>query len=356
MTDMIILHLDMDSFFASIEIRDNPSLSGLPVIVGANPLKGEGRGVVSTCSYEARKYGIHSAMPISRAYNLCPDATFLLPSMKKYREVSRNIISLLNTVTENIEQVSIDEAFIDISFCRSYERSEIFALSIKQLIFNKEHLTCSIGIAPSRIYAKIASELGKPDGLFKIEQDKIISILHPLPAEKIPGIGKKTLKVLHNNRIFTIGDIAKADIQKLQGLFGSHAVRIQKIATGEDRESLTLSGQQRSLGRDYTFPLNISDPEFILKHLSEMVYQISSDLEQNHMYTKTIGIRIRYEGFITKTKSISRNHPTRDTKVILNIIQRLFFEIWTGEAVRLIGVRCSGLIIQEPSQRTLLDF
>jgi DNA polymerase IV (archaeal DinB-like DNA polymerase) len=356
MSDQIILHLDMDSFFASIEIRDNPTLKGRPVVIGADPVKGKGRGVVSTCSYEARKFGIHSAMPISKAYNLCPDAIFLPPLISKYRNISEKIMNLLATVTKNIEQVSVDEAFIDISFCNTYYMAEKFAEYIKRLIYNSENLSCSIGVAPSRTYAKIASELQKPDGLVVIPPFQIISCITPLPVETIPGIGKKALEILHNIGIITIGDLADANIQKLQDTFGSRAVKIKSIALGEDREGLHPPKLPRSIGRDYTFQKDESDPEILKEHLKEMVYQIQTELKQNNLFSRTISIRIRYKKFNTTTKSISRDHPTQDINQIYDMIIRLFYDSWNGESVRLIGMRCSGLFIHHADQSTLQDF
>lgn len=356
MKDKIILHLDMDSFYASVEIRDNPLLSNRPVIIGADPMKGNGRGVVSTCSYEARRYGVHSAMPISHAYRLCPHACFLPPLMSKYQDVSRSIINHLTKITENIEQVSIDEVYLDISSCESYQKAEEFAFFIKQLIIREERLTCSIGLAPSKTYAKIASEQNKPDGLTVISPDQLISFLHPLPAESIPGIGKRSLMLLHTHGLFLIGDLAKTDIQELQDIFRSNAVRIQMIAQGKDREGLSYRGLKRSIGRDYTFPTDTSDSDLIYQHLFIMVSQISSELEKSHMLANIITLRLRYSGFVTKTKSVSREHPTRDNKILYNLILHLFDEIWTGETLRLIGVRCSGLFIMDSCQKTLLDF
>lgn len=356
MNELIILHLDMDSFYASVEIRDNPALEGLPVIIGADPKGGFGRGVVSTCSYKAREYGVHSAMPISQAYKLCPHARFVPPSMKKYAEVSRRIMELLVSVTGEIEQVSIDEAFLDLSFCETYEAATTKGQEIKDIIKSQENLTCSIGIAPSRTYAKIASEQQKPDGIVVVPPKDLLSFLRPLPVGKIPGIGKKSVEMLTNIGVYTIGDLAGVDIQNLQDIFGSHAVRIQHIALGLDREELHKPGQRRSIGRDHTFSVDTRDPTEIKREIERMIQSVSEELVSRNTYSRSLTIRVRYQGFITRTKTVSREHPTRDIRIITQALFTLFDEIWTGDAVRLIGIRCSGLNLPDTSQKTLNDF
>lgn len=354
--ELIILHLDMDSFYASVEIRDDPALLGLPVIIGADPKGGFGRGVVSTCSYKAREYGVHSAMPISQAYKLCPHARFIPPSMKKYAAVSKNIMELLISVTGEIEQVSIDEAFLDLSFCETYEAAAEKGRFIKDLIKEQENLTCSIGIAPSRTYAKIASEQHKPDGLVVVPPTDLISFLHPLSVGKIPGIGKKSVEMLTTIGVSTIGDLADVDIQILQDIFGLHAVRIQHIALGLDREELHKTGQRRSIGRDYTFPVDTADAAEIKDEIERMIQSVCDELASRNTYARSLSIRVRYQGFITRTKTVSREHPTRDIRIITKALFTLFDEIWTGDAVRLIGIRCSGLTISDTSQKSLNDF
>lgn len=215
----------MDSFYASVEIRSNPALAGLPVVIGADPMQGKGRGVVRTRSYEARVYGLHSGMPISRAYRLCPTAVFIPPSMSAYVRVSARIMHLLQSITGKIEQVSIDEAYLDLSNDLTYEKAAKHADDLKLIIREHEGLTCSIGLAPSRTYAKMASELHKPDGMTIVPLSDLVAFLSPLPIGAIPGIGKKSAQVLIDAGILTVGDIARTDIQVLQDMFGSHAVQ-----------------------------------------------------------------------------------------------------------------------------------
>jgi len=356
MEEKIIAHLDMDSFYASVEIRSNPALVGLPVVIGADPMQGKGRGVVSTCSYEARAYGLHSGMPISRAYQLCPTAVFIPPSMSTYVRVSARIMHLLQSIAGKIEQVSIDEAYLDLSDNLTYEKAAQHASDLKQVIREHEGLTCSVGLAPSRTYAKMASELHKPDGMTIVPLSDLAPFISPLPVGAIPGIGKKSAQSLIDAGILTVGDIARTDIQVLQDMFGSHAVRLLHIAGGHDREGLRESGQKKSVSREHTFLTDSTDADKILGNMHQMILSLCYELEERSMYSRTIGIRIRYPGFITKTKSVTLMQPTREVRAIEKAVDALFAEMWALEPVRLIGVRCSGLVYLGPVQRTLHDF
>lgn len=356
MTEQIILHLDMDSFYASVEIRDNPELSGKPVVIGADPRQGTGRGVVSTCSYEARAFGIHSAMPISQAYHLCPHAVFIPPHMATYAQVSSTIMQLLRGIAGEIEQVSIDEAYLDLTSDLSYELAAHHAAEIKQVIHDQVGLTCSVGLAPSRIYAKMASEQQKPDGLTIVPPGSLLSFLTPLPVGSIPGIGKKSAQVLMSAGILTIGDIARCDIQTLQDMFGSHAVRLHQIARGLDREGLRESGKRKSISREHTFLKDSTSPDEILGSMHAMILSLCQELAERNIYSRTIGVRIRFTGFITRTKSVTLMQPTREVRIIENAVDGLFAEMWDMTPVRLIGVRFSGLVHPDPVQRSLSDF
>ncbi len=354
--ERIILHVDMDSFYASIEMRENPALIGKSVVVGADPMGGKGRGVVSTCSYEARAYGIHSGMPISQAFHLCPHAVFIRPHMALYAHVSSSIMQILRRMGGAIEQVSIDEAYLDLSSLHVYDQAVEHALKIKEVIRQREGLTCSIGIAPSRIYAKMASEQEKPDGLTIIHPDNLLSFLTPLSVSSIPGIGKKSAQALTEAGICTIGDIAKCDIQYLQDLFGSQAIRLHTIACGLDRDGLRQVGKQKSISREHTFLKDSTSPEEIIGCMHTMASLLCNELYERNMYSRTIGVRIRYTGFITKTRSVTLLQPTREVRLIESAIDGLFKEIWDMTPVRLIGIRLSGLVEHDPVQRTLFDF
>ena len=213
----IILHVDMDSFFASVEVSRRPVLAGKPVVVGADPKAGMGRGVVSTCSYEARTYGIHSAMPISKAYQNCPHAVFLPVNFPLYTAVSRNIMAILHHFGGTIQQVSIDEAFIDLTHLGSFAAAEQIALRIKAAVVREEGITCSVGVGPSRIVAKIASDWKKPDSLTVVRPEKVAGFLSPLPIRKIPGIGEKSGAILNAMGIESIAELAACRLVAVSG-------------------------------------------------------------------------------------------------------------------------------------------
>ena len=355
MKEQIIAHLDMDSFYASVEIRDNPSLAGRPVVIGSDPQEGRGRGVISTCSYEARRFGLHSGMPISKAWHLCPHAVYIRPS-GKYGDVSEVIMGILQEYTDEIEQVSIDEAFMNFSACESWNAARELALTIKEVIKKRERLTCSIGIAPSRTYAKIASDLEKPDGLVVIPPEDLKKRIDLLPASKIPGIGKKSATALELLGIKTIHDLADLDIQRLQDIFGVYAVRVQDIAAGRDTQGLKEQGPRRSIGRETTFHEDTADQDMICSAFQSLASSLVSELERKKVRCRTVGIRIRYTGFITRSRAISWTHADNNEAMILRTALLLFEELWNGEPVRLVGIRLSGMVYQDPVQRTLQNF
>lgn len=354
MASRIIAHVDMDSFYASVEMRDNPDLKGQPVIVGADPASG--RGVVSTCSYEARKFGVHSGMPISSAYQCCPGGVYIRPQIPRYAEVSRSIMGIIGRLAPDMEQVSIDEAYLDLSGTGSYETATAVAGEIKKAIHEEEQLTCSIGIAPSRSYAKMASDMHKPDGLVIIHPDTLKDQISGLLATSIPGIGKKARSILDEKGIRTIGDLAGTDIQTLQEIFGSAAVALHRIASGEDDTGLNNPGPRKSIGREITFPEDTNDEEILIATLDQLAVSVHLDLLIESMVYKTLTIKIRYSGFITTSHARSLHRPTDSFTRVRNGAQDLFQQNWTGEPVRLIGVRLSGLSSPEPFQKKIPDF
>lgn len=346
----------MDSFYASVEVRVHPELKGKPVIVGADPKGGAGRGVVSTCSYEARAFGIHSAMPISRAYSLCPDAVFIRPSFPLYAGASRRIMEILKRRSEKFQQVSIDEAFLDISSAGDYGAAAETALEIKQEILEKEGLTCSVGVAPSKIVAKIASDYRKPDGLTIVQPGEVRTFLFPLPAGKIPGIGKKTGTELASMGIVTIGDLAGADIQMLIGRFGKWGYHMHSLAHGQDDEEVLECEGYKSASRESTFEQDTEDSVFLASVLDELADDISQSLKKDGVLWKTVTIKIRYQGFQTHTRSRSIYRSTADPSTLRAISRILLAEMLDGRKVRLIGLRVSTLEKVDMAQRRIDDF
>jgi len=257
----IIFHVDMDSFFASVEIREKPELKGLPVVVGSDPKGGSGRGVVSACSYEARKYGIQSAMPISQAYRLCPDAVFLPVNMKLYADVSAKVMELLKGFADRLQQVSVDEAYlVPGPEIRNFEEAAIYALKIKDEVQKQEGITCSVGIGPNKLIAKIASGFQKPDGLTVVRPEDVREFLFPLPVSKIPGIGKKTAETLKIMGITRVKELANCDVQFLTEKFGKMGLRMKQLANGLDFGEVRENKSIKSISRHGTFAEDTNDP------------------------------------------------------------------------------------------------
>ena len=231
----IVLHVDMDAFFASVELREKPELKGLPVVVGADPKRGKGRGVVCTCSYEAREFGIHSAMPVSQAYKLCPDAAFLPVNIRLYVQVSDNVMKIMKGFAEKFQQYSIDEAFLvpgpDI---KSFEEATLCALRIKDEIKRQEKITCSVGVGPNKLIAKVASKFQKPDGLTVVRPGNVQEFIYPLNVSKIPGIGEKTTEALKLMGISKVVELANCDIQRLTEKFGKMGLWLKQASHGLD--------------------------------------------------------------------------------------------------------------------------
>jgi DNA polymerase IV (DinB-like DNA polymerase) len=352
----IILHLDMDSFYASVEGRERPEIRGKPVVVGADPKGGHGRGVVSTASYEARKFGIRSGMPISRAYALCPGAVYLPPHFPLYRDVSRRVMEILVRYSGAIHQVSIDEAYLDITPVGSYAAARELALRIKEEIREKEQLTCSIGIGPSRIVAKIASDFRKPDGLTVVPPEEVAAFLAPLPAGKIPGIGKKTGIGLAGMGIGTIGDLVRADVQALQSGFGRWGLMMHELALGRDVRGEREGGVSRSVSRELTFEEDTADPAVLLQALDGMAGDLHATLGNEGLYFRTLTLKVRYTGFITKTWSRTLSHRANSLKAIRDIARELLAAAPGGNTVRLVGIRLSGLQERESAQRSIGEY
>lgn len=352
----IILHIDMDSFFASVEVREHPEYAGRPVIVGADPKGGLGRGVVSAASYEARSFGVYSGMPISHAYQCCPDAIFTSPHFALYTRASKAVMEILKRFSESIEQVSIDEAFLDLNYTGSYEAAKEKAIEIKRTIRLEEGLSCSIGIAPGRALAKIASDYSKPDGLVIVNPDRAASFLAPLPVEKIPGIGKKSSKILHDLSIFTIGQLAQGNIQQLISLFGRSVVTLQHIARGIDQSGIEIRGYSRSVSREMTFDEDTLDSSLLMVTLDSMAEDLVSTLSAEGLRFRTVTIKIRYQGFITLTRARTLEKPSGELRIVRNTAYQLFLDLSPDRPVRLIGLKLSGLQAGNTNQKRIDDY
>lgn len=352
----IILHIDMDSFFASIEMRDKPDLIGKPVIVGANPKGGKGRGVVSTCSYEARKYGIHSGMPISRAYTLCSNAIYMPVNFPVYARVSGEVMGILKGYAEKFQQVSIDEAYLDVSSIGSFEAARELALGIKKEMVEKEKLTCSIGVGPSKIVAKIASDFKKPDGLTIVEPSQVKEFLSPLSVRNIPGIGKKTEAELKTMGIEKIGQVADMDIQKLLYRFGKWSIYLHNLANGIDESEVREEECCKSVSREITFEEDTDDHQVLNQTMEILAEDVHKSLLSEDLFFRTLSIKVRYKGFITHTKAHTFDHFTDDLNKIRGTSKALLEEFFDDRKIRLIGIRLSNLEKSRTRQKSMEEF
>jgi DNA polymerase IV (DinB-like DNA polymerase) len=356
----LILHCDLDCFFAAVEERDNPEYIEKPVIIGADPKDGKGRGVVSTCNYEARKFGLHSAMPISQAYKKCPHGIYLRPNFEKYQKASKEVMTIVNSYSEKFQQVSIDEAYIDLSeICTDFIYVKDLALELKDEVQKKVGITISIGCAPTKSVAKIASDYNKPNGITIVEQNQIKDFLKNMDITKVPGIGKK-LKIYYNNKgIKTIGDIINLTLPKMVQLFGKNGEWIWQVANGLDNTEVKNSERtKKSISKERTFYEDTNDLNVIFSKLEEINNRIHKHVIKNKIYYKTVTLKIRLEGFITHTRSKSFIHHVQDKNQVLKVITDLLNQFSTvNKKVRLVGIKLSNLE-KAPSvaQTTLLSY
>jgi len=349
----IILHLDMDSFYASVEMQENPSLKGKPVIIGADPRHGTGRGVVSTCSYEARAFGVRSAMPISQAYVLCPQAIFLPPHFPRYSKASEAVMAILRSHNFPFQQVSIDEAFLDISSLGYFSSATDWAARIKQTINAQLGLTCSIGIAPTKVVAKIASDVNKPGGLTVVEPENLFSFLAPMPVRKIPGVGSKSEAALFELGIRTIRDLAEYNTQELISRFGQSALTLQEITTGIDIDRVEERDGVRSVSRETTFAEDTLDEQVIVATIDALAQDVCRSLADESLRGRTVTIKVRYTGFVTRTKARTLPHYTNDPKTIRSAAHSLLREMFDGRTIRLLGIRLSSFEKRDARQMVL---
>ena len=320
----VIFHVDLDAFYASVEQRENPSLRGVPLVIGADPKEGKGRGVVVACSYEARKYGLHSGQPISRAYKLCPQGVYVPPNLALYGQVSNDVMSRLKKYADKFEQVSVDEAYLDATEgCKRYDGPIQLAKRIKAELKEEEGLTCSVGIAPNKSTAKIASDFQKPDGLTYVEATQVRAFLAPLPASKISGVGKKTEQTLNQLGIKTIGDLAKYPPKELVRKFGKSAVWLWAIANAEEHVEVQENYVMKSIGAEHTFEIDTDNWNAIDGQLSDLINQVHSRMVDENKVFRTITLKVRFTGFQTYTRAKSSRFATSSKEAIVESIRAL---------------------------------
>jgi DNA polymerase-4 len=332
-----ILHVDMDAFYASVEQHDNPDLKGKPVIVGKSD-----RGVVCAASYEARKFGVRSAMPVFQARRMCPDGVFLPVRMGRYQEVSQEIRAVLDAISPLVEPVSIDEAFIDITGTEGLHGSPvILAQNLKRAILDRTSLTCSVGIAPNKLLAKIASDLQKPDGITIVTDSEVLSFLHPLPIGKIPGIGLKTGEMMRSLGITYVGDILKFPPSFWNKRLGKRGGWIYELAKGIDDSPVIAGAPAKSCGAENTYRQDTGALETIRKYLRLEAEEVGASLRKDGQKARTITLKIKYSDFRTETRSHTMYEPTDCTRVIYTTALMLLNSKPLPRSVRLTGISAS---------------
>ena len=350
-----IMHLDMDAFYAAVEQRDNPALRGLPVVVGAQP---GGRGVVATCSYEARRFGIHSAMPINEAHRRCPDAVYLRPRMAHYLEIAREIRVVMATCTPVVEPISIDEAFLDVSgLGHLVGPPEVIGQRIKAAIRTAVDLTASVGIAPNRLVAKIASDFGKPDGLVVVPPEQVLDFLGGQPVGILRGVGSRTLPILKRLGLNTVADLRGLSLTQLQAQLGPRAATgLYQQARGIASDRVGECTARQSLSKETTFGVDVTDPGVLRDTLRGLAAEVAAAARQEGIAGRTMTLKIRFCGFETYTRQRRLPRHSDDARTLFAAAWSLFeAEHWQGKPVRLIGLGIADLGTPEPVQPDLFD-
>jgi DNA polymerase IV len=339
-----ILHVDMDAFYASVEQLDNPDYKGKPVIVGADPRGGSGRGVVAACSYEARKFGVRSALPISRAWKLCPEGVYVRPRMKRYLEVSRQVMEVFRRFTDLVEPLSIDEAFLDITGSVALlGPPEQMALAIKKQIREATRLTASVGLAPNKFLAKIASDLKKPDGFVGVEEKEVEAFLRHLPISRLWGVGPKTEARLHEMGFRSIGALAAASRESLVRSLGSLGEHLYQLSHGHDERPVIPNWEPKSISSETTFDEDTDDRELLLRTILELSDHVAERLRADGSRSRKVTLKLRYSSFSTHTKQHSLEKLIQTGEEIAAIARSLFGQFPMKQKIRLIGVAAGDL-------------
>jgi len=348
-----ILHVDMDAFFASVEVLDDPSLRGRPVIVGGTP---EGRGVVSAASYEAREYGVRSAMSAARAVRLCPQGVFLRGRHSRYSEISGEIFDVFHSITPLVEPLSVDEAFLDVTGCRRlFGDGPAVGRLIKRRILDEVGLVASVGVAPNKFLAKLASDLEKPDG-FVVVPDDVRGFLDPLEVGRIWGVGPRSREMLASMGVRTIGDLRRADEARLTARMGpAHAAHVQALARGDDDRPVITDHEAKSIGHEVTFAEDIADREPLVDMLDQMAHKVGRRLRRAGLTARTVQLKARYSDFTTKTRAETLAEPTDSTRVLRDTVRHLLDDHLgrRGRPLRLIGMSARNFDSDAPVQGEL---
>jgi DNA polymerase-4 len=352
-TARTIFHIDLDAFFVTVEQVLNPALSGKPVIVGGRP---EGRGVVASASYEARKCGVHAAMPLARAKRLCPQAIFLTGNYHRYVDFSHKFMDILADYSPSFQPGGLDEAYLDVTGCQNFGSWHNLAIKIKERIKRETGLVASIGIAPSKVVAKIASDLSKPDGLIEVASGEEKAFLSPLPVQKMPGVGEKTNQVMKSMNILTIGQLARMPEPLFKNRFGEGMLWLREHANGIDNSAVEAYGEAKSSSRETTFEKDTSDTGLLKSTLRYFSEKLGADLRDSDKKARTVTLKLRYADFETINRSkTSREATNLDDKIFQSAVRLLESALAKKyRAVRLVGLEVSNFINSE-TQLGLFD-
>ncbi|HUF89195.1 MAG TPA: DNA polymerase IV [Gemmatimonadota bacterium] len=350
MAPRAILHVDLDAFFVAVERLKDPSLAGRPVVVGADPRGGRGRGVVAAASYEARTFGIRSAMPIGEAYRRCPDAAWLRGSPDLYRRAARAVRGVFHRYTPAVEPVSIDEAYLDLTGTeRLHGPPRATAERIRRAIAAEVRLPVSMGLATTKAVAKIASDLCKPEGFLEIWPGREAAFLAPLPLDRMPGIGPATRERLWQFNLRTLGDLARLDPQLATGVFGDYGASLAARARGADERGVSGDAPPKSVSRECTFEEDTADVEFCESMLWYLSERAARDLRSHRLTARTVALKLRYRDFTTVVRSHTLATPTDSERRVAGVARDLFRAAYARRvSVRLLGVGLSNLVVAAP--------
>jgi len=337
-----IIHIDMDAFFAAVEQRDNPEYKNKPLIVGGAP---DSRGVVATCSYEARKYGIHSAMPSSRAFRLCPQAIFVKPRFQRYQQASQQIQKIFLQYTSKVEPLSLDEAYLDVSHSELFQGSATrLAEKIRQQIFDETGLVASAGISYNKFLAKVASDINKPNGLFLISPQQSLAFIEQLPVGQFHGVGRVTEQKMHKLGIRTGLDLRNFSLHELQQNFGKSALFFYNIVRGVDDRPVKPRGESKSVGVEKTYPKDLQESVLIYSQLTELLVRVLAKLALKGLCARTLTVKVKYHDFHQITRSLTLKESVKAQLITETVFSRLLSDDGIGETkIRLLGITLSSL-------------
>jgi DNA polymerase-4 len=349
-----ILHCDMDCFFAAVHVRDDPSLAGKPVVVGGDP---NGRGVVAAASYEARRYGIRSAMPSAQAARRCPGLIFLRPDGARYRAESQHIFAIFRELTPLVQPVSVDEAYLDVTeHLGAWGSATAIAREIRRRVREERRLTVSVGVAPNRLVAKIASDFGKPDGLTVVRPEQVEAFMAPLSVRQLHGVGPATEKVLAEMGIATVEDLRRAPVETLARRFGKWGEALAELAWGRDERPVTLDRERKSLGTETTYARDLRDPAVVVGEVEKLAEEVAESLQKRQLLARTVTLKVRYHDFVTITRSHTLAVPCADAATLaVQAVSLLRKTEAARRPVRLLGVTASNLLEGAPVQLALFS-